>query len=81
LKLITMPIFFLPDAFSPLDAMSTGIRYVIYVGPLTYGVGGLRGALVSAATFPLWFDFSVLLVLPVVLAGLGAYFFSKMEVD
>jgi len=47
----------------------------------TCGVDGLRGALVDVATLPLCFDFSVLLVLPVVLAGLGAYFFSKMEAD
>lgn len=67
--------------FSPLDAMAAGISYVMYVDPLTYGVGGLRGSLVGVATLPLCFDFSVLLVLPVVLAGLGAYFFSKMEAD
>jgi len=81
MNLIIMPIFFLSGAFFPLDAMPAGIRYIMYVDPLTYGVDGLRGTLVGAASFPLWLDFVVLLVLAVVLATLGAYFFSKMEAD
>ena len=53
----------------------------MYINPLTYGVDGLRGTLVGVAFFPLWLDFVVLLVLSIVLAGLGAYFFSRMEAD
>ncbi len=79
MNLIIMPIFFLSGAFFPLAAMPAGVRYIMYVNPLTYGVDGLRGTLVGAATFPLWLDFIVLLVLSVVLASLGAYFFSRME--
>ena len=79
MNLIIMPIFFLSGAFFPLAAMPAGVRYIMYVNPLTYGVDGLRGTLVGAATFPLWLDFVVLLVLSIVLASLGAYFFSRME--
>jgi len=81
MNLVIMPIFFLSGAFFPLKAMPAGIKYIMYINPLTYGVDGLRGALVSSAAFPLWLDFTVLLVLSIVLAGLGAYFFSKMEAD
>jgi len=81
MNLVIMPIFFLSGAFFPLAAMPAGIRYIMYVNPLTYGVDGLRGALVGASTFPLWLDFVVLLILSIALAGLGAYFFSKMEAD
>jgi len=81
MNLVIMPIFFLSGAFFPLQAMPAGIRYIMYINPLTYGVDGLRGALVSGAAFPLWLDFAVLLVLSIVLAGLGAYLFSKMEAD
>ncbi|MEA3253861.1 MAG: ABC transporter permease [Chloroflexota bacterium] len=79
MNLVIMPIFFLSGAFFPLQAMPVGIRYVMYSNPLTYGVDGLRGTLVGAASFPLWLDFTVLLALSIALAGLGAYFFSKME--
>jgi len=81
MNLVIMPIFFLSGAFFPLDAMPAGIKYIMYINPLTYGVDGLRGALVGAANFPLWIDFVVLFVLAITLAGLGAYFFSKMEAD
>jgi len=81
MNLIIFPIFFLSGAFFPLEAMPAGIRYVMYINPLTYGVDGLRGTLVGAAAFPLWLDFVVLLVLAIALATLGAYFFSKMEAD
>ncbi len=81
MNLIIMPIFFLSGVFFPLDAMPAGIRHIMYINPLTYGVDGLRGTLVGAANFPLWVDFTVLLVLAITLASLGAYFFSKMEAD
>ncbi len=81
MNLVIMPIFFLSGAFFPLAAMPAGVRYIMYVNPLTYGVDGLRGTLVGAANFPLWLDFVVLLILSIALAGLGAYFFSKMEAD
>jgi len=81
MNLVIMPIFFLSGAFFPLQAMPAGIRYIMYINPLMYGVDGLRGALVGGAAFPLWLDFAVLLILSITLAGLGAYFFSKMEAD
>ena len=81
MNLVIMPIFFLSGAFFPLELMPPGVRYIMYINPLTYGVDGLRGTLVGGAAFPLWLDFAVLLVLSITLAGLGAYFFSKMEAD
>jgi len=81
MNLVIMPLFFLSGAFFPLEGMPAGIRHIMYVNPLTYGVDGLRGTLVGGAAFPLWLDFAVLLVLSIILAGLGAYFFSKMEAD
>jgi len=81
MNLIIMPIFFLSGAFFPLQVMPAWVRYIMYIDPLTYGVDGLRGALVGGAAFPLWLDFTVLGVLSIALAGLGAYLFSKMEAD
>jgi ABC-2 type transport system permease protein len=81
MNLVIMPLFFLSGAFFPLEDMPPGIRHIMYINPLTYGVDGLRGTLVGGAAFPLWLDFAILLVLSIILAGLGAYFFSKMEAD
>ena len=83
MNLIIFPIFFLSGAFFPLQSMPSWLRYIMYIDPLTYGVDGLRGTLigVGAAAFPLWLDFTVLLILCIALATLGSYFFSKMEAD
>ena len=81
MNLVILPIFFLSGAFFPVEGMPGGIRQVMYLNPLTYGVDGLRGTLVGGAAFPLWLDFAILSVLSIILAGLGAYFFSKMEAD
>jgi len=81
MNLVILPIFFLSGAFFPVEGMPAGIRQVMYINPLTYGVDGLRGTLVGGAAFPLWLDFAILSVLSIILAGLGAYFFSKMEAD
>jgi len=81
MNLIIFPIFFLSGAFFPLQSMPTWLRYIMYIDPLTYGVDGLRGTLIGVAAFPLWLDFTVLIILCLALATLGSYFFSKMEAD
>ena len=76
-----MPIFFLSGAFFSVQAMPTWLKYVMFADPLTYGVDGLRGALVGGNAFPLSLDFTVLLILSFIMAGLGAFLFSRMEAD
>lgn len=81
----TTTIMMLTTALNPTSGNATVCGHDIvkemYIDPLTYGVDGLRGALVGGGAFPLWLDFTVLGVLSIALAGLGAYLFSKMEVD
>jgi len=81
MNLIIFPIFFLSGALFPVQSMPSWLRYIMYIDPLTYGVDGLRGTLIGVSTFPLWLDFTVLLILCLALATLGSYFFSRMEAD
>jgi ABC-2 type transport system permease protein len=81
MNLIVFPIFFLSGALFPVQSMPSWLRYIMYVDPLTYGVDGLRATLIGISVFPLWLDFTVLIILCLVLATLGSYFFSKMEAD
>jgi ABC-2 type transport system permease protein len=39
---ILLPMWLLSGALFPLDGASTWVRWVMYVNPLSYGVGGLR---------------------------------------
>jgi len=81
MNLIVFPIFLLSGALFPIQSMPSWLRYIMYIDPLTYGVDGLRGTLIGIAAFPLWLDFTVLLILCLALATLGSYFFSRMEAD
>jgi ABC-2 type transport system permease protein len=81
MNLIVFPIFLLSGALFPIQSMPSWLRYIMYIDPLTYGVDGLRGTLIGVAAFPLWLDFTVLIISCLALATLGSYFFSRMEAD
>jgi len=81
MNLIVFPIFLLSGALFPIQSMPSWLKYIMYIDPLTYGVDGLRGTLIGISAFPLWLDFTVLIILCLALATLGSYFFSRMEAD
>jgi len=83
-NLIQMPLFFLSGAMIPVSQLKgVPVLYQIqFINPLTYGVDGLRSALTGCAPFfPLWIDLLVLIAVAAVFLVLGAYTFSRMEVD
>jgi ABC-2 type transport system permease protein len=47
--------------------------------PLSYGVDGLRGALINNWHFSLTFDVALLAAIAVVFLSGGAYLFSRIE--
>jgi ABC-2 type transport system permease protein len=81
MNLIVFPIFLLSGAMFPVQVMPPWLKYIMYINPLTYGVDGLRSTLIGVAAFPLWLDFTVLIIVCITLATLGSYFFSRMEAD
>jgi len=83
-QLIQMPIFFLSGAIIPIYQLKgVPVLYQLqFINPLTYGVDGIRATLTGTApALPLWLDFVVVLVSSIIFLFLGAYAFSKMEVD
>ncbi len=73
---LIMPIFFLSGALFPLDKLPIFIKILAYLNPLTYGVDGLRWALLGVSRFGPAVD---LLVLSIVSGGfliLGAILFQ-----
>ncbi len=73
---LIMPIFFLSGALFPLDNLPIFIKVLAYLNPLTYGVDGLRWALLGVSEFGPVVD---LLVLSAISAGfltLGAVLFQ-----
>jgi ABC-2 type transport system permease protein len=79
MSFVMMPVFFLSGALFPLERLPLWLKSLTYLDPLTYGVDGLRGSLVHMNQFPLWLDFSVLLVFSIAMLSLGGYLFRSME--
>src|SRR5581483_9874774 len=79
MNFLVMPIFFLSGALFPLSGLPKIIEYLTRINPLSYGIDGLRGTLIHAATFNLWTDFGILAVLSILFIAVGAYLFSTIE--
>lgn len=79
MNFLVMPIFFLSGALFPLVGLPKLLDIIATLDPLSYGVDGLRSALVGIAHFGIALDFAVLLIIASLLLGLGSYLFSKIQ--
>jgi ABC-2 type transport system permease protein len=80
MNFIIMPLFFLSGALFPLDGLPAVMYWIVRFDPLSYGVDALRGLLINASHFGVALDLGVLAAVAAALVGLGAYFFSRIEV-
>jgi ABC-2 type transport system permease protein len=80
MNFLVMPIFFLSGALFPLTNLPTGLAIVTRIDPLTYGIDGLRGALIGASHFAVATNLSVLACVAAAFIALGAYSFSKIQI-
>jgi ABC-2 type transport system permease protein len=80
MNFLVMPIFFLSGALFPLANLPAFMALITRLDPLTYGVDGLRGALINSFHFNAAFDLSILAMIAAVFVTAGAYLFSKIEV-
>ncbi|MFY9822765.1 MAG: ABC transporter permease [Thermoanaerobaculia bacterium] len=79
MNFLVMPIFFLSGALFPLNNLPKALAFVTRLDPLSYGVDGLRGALIGVTHFGIATDVAVLAGVAVGLLYLGAWRFSKIE--
>ena len=80
MNFMVMPIFFLSGALYPLANLPKALAVLTRLDPLTYGVDGVRGALIGVTHFGLAFDALALAGVAVLLLGVGAWRFSKIEI-
>jgi len=78
---ILFPVFLLSGALFPLDVFPNWLRPVAYANPLTYGVDGLRGSLIGVSEMPLLLDLAALVISSAIMLFIGAYLFSRAELD
>ncbi len=75
----TMPLFFLSDSIFPSSALPGPVQFVTFLNPLTYGVDGLRNALIGTGTFSIWIDLLAMVISSAIMISLAAYAFSKTQ--
>jgi len=79
MNFLVMPIFFLSGALFPLEGLPEIMHYVVRVDPLTYGIDGLRAALINVSTFGLAVDLVVMVGLAFILVAIGSYLFERIQ--
>jgi ABC-2 type transport system permease protein len=79
MNFLVMPLFFLSGALFPLNDLPPLLGVVVQCDPLTYGVDGLRGALIGVSYYSLALDLCVLSGVTAVLLAVGSYLFSRIE--
>jgi len=80
MNFLVMPLFFLSGALYPLDHLPSVLAAVTRMDPLSYGVDGLRSALIGQTHFGPALDATVLIILAAAFVCLGAWRFSRIEV-
>lgn len=80
MNFIVMPIFFLSGALFPLTNLPKILDIATKLDPLSYGVDGLRGALIGITHYGLVTNVSALGFAAVLFVAIGGYFFSKIQI-
>ncbi|VVB91593.1 ABC-2 type transporter [uncultured archaeon] len=80
MNFLVMPLFFLSGALFPLQGLPEAIILFSSLNPLSYGVDGLRGALIGQIYFGFGIDFLVLAGVSALFLAVGSYLFSKIQV-
>jgi ABC-2 type transport system permease protein len=79
MNFVVMPIFFLSGALFPLANLPMGLEIATRLDPLSYGIDGLRGALIAQSHFGLVTDIAVLGIVASCFLTLGARAFARIQ--
>jgi ABC-2 type transport system permease protein len=80
INFVVMPLFFLSGALFPVEGLPAALNFVVRINPLTYGVDGVRGALIGQFQFSPWLDLAVLAGVTFILLIIGSYLFKKIQI-
>ena len=79
INFVIMPLFFLSNALFPVENLPGPLVAITSLNPLSYGVDGMRGALIGVSQFGLLMDFGVLAVLVIIVMLIGGKLFSNIQ--
>jgi ABC-2 type transport system permease protein len=79
MNFVVFPLFFLSGALYPVSNLPPWLRVLSYFDPLTYGVDGLRGSLISVSSWGIPVNLLVMAGISVLMVFLGAWSFERSE--
>lgn len=80
MNFLVMPIFFLSGALFPLQGVPRVMEIIAGLDPLTYGIDGIRAALLSISQFGIGTDLAILGIITALLLGIGSQLFERIQV-
>ena len=80
MNFMVLPIFFLSGALFPLENLPAALMVATRIDPLSYGIDGMRSALIGISHLGVALDLAVLGVVAAAFLVLGAWAFSKIQV-
>ena len=80
MNFLVLPIFFLSGALFPLENLPRVLSVITKIDPLSYGIDGLRAALIARTHFGSAIDLIVLGIFAAILLCVGAWRFSRIEI-
>ena len=80
MNFLVMPIFFLSGALYPLADLPAAFSAINSLDPLSYGVDGLRSALINVSHFGIMTDLAVLSAVAILLFFVGSRLFSRIQI-
>jgi ABC-2 type transport system permease protein len=79
MNFLVMPIFFLSGALFPLQGIPKAIEMIARIDPMSYGIDGLRGALIGLSSFGIVYDLVILTLITAVILWIGTRLFDRIE--
>jgi ABC-2 type transport system permease protein len=80
MNFMVLPIFFLSGALFPLENLPAALTVATRLDPLSYGIDGMRAALIGLSHLGVALDLTVLGVVAAAFLVMGAWAFSKIQV-
>ena len=80
MNFLVLPIYFLSGALFPLTNLPVALKIATRLDPLSYGIDGLRTALIGVSHFGAAADGAILAVVAGALLVLGGWLFSRIQI-
>lgn len=77
MSFLVMPLFLLSGALFPLQNAPDAMKIVSYIDPMTYGVDGMRDALLGISHTGIYVDLLVLIVASAAMTLIGSFMFRR----